>query len=49
MINELNAYVKKALGCVERLDYKLFFKLTEDFGEEVKDENFKSYLQKILE
>gem|GEM_PF-2644406 len=46
---ELNLYIKKALECIEKLDYKLFFELTEEFGKKVKDESFKLYLQKILE
>jgi hypothetical protein len=46
---ELNCYIKKALEFIENLDYKLFFELTEEFGNKVKDENFKVYLQKVLE
>jgi DNA-binding MarR family transcriptional regulator len=46
---ELNHYVKKALDCIKNLDYKLFFELTEGFGNRVKDKSFKLYLQKVLE
>jgi hypothetical protein len=46
---ELNHYIKKALEYIGNLDYKLFFELTEEFGNKVKDESFRLYLQKVLE
>ena len=45
---ELNCYIKKALKCIENLDYKLFFSLTEELSNKIKDENFRAYLQEIL-